>query len=234
MLHFKQRHPGPELMDDPNVNHEDLVHNLIELETINTLLGGYNTTFKGLAQLMTDKSKTYRILDIGCGGGDTISATHAWAQKNGYKISFTGLDISATAIAQSQKRCAHIEEIDFLEMSFQKLSSHERHFDIAMCSLFTHHLDDQNLIELLRIMKKKAILGFVINDLHRSKIAWLSISILTQFLSKSHLVKHDAPLSVKRGFIASEWKSILHRSGLVNYTVRWSWAFRHCIVFKHA
>lgn len=234
MFQFKQRHPGPELMDQPNLAPKDLQLNLIELETINTLLGGYKTTFKGLAQLMTDKSHEYHILDIGCGGGDTIAATHSWAQKNGFKVKFTGLDLSATAITQSKKRCAHIDGAKFTVMPFQELASSEQTFDITMCSLFTHHFYGDDLKKLIKIMSEKSTVGFVINDLERNKIAWLSITLLTQLLSKSYLVKHDAPLSVKRGFSKAEWKSILGDAGIVNYSVQWSWAFRHCIISKNA
>lgn len=234
MLQFKQRHPGPELMDQPNLDPKDLELNLIELETINTLLGGYKTTFKGLAQLMTDKSREYHILDIGCGGGDTIAATHSWAQKNGFKVKFTGLDLSATAITQSKKRCADIDGAEFTVLPFQGLKSTPVSFDIAMCNLFTHHFYRDDLKTLIKVMSEKSTVGFVINDLERNKIAWLSIKLLTQLLSKSYLVKHDAPLSVKRGFTKAEWKSILGDAGLTNYSVNWSWAFRHCIISKNA
>jgi len=58
MFSFNHRHPGPELMDNPNVNEDELTLNLIELETINTLLGGYKTTFKGLEKLKKDGGPT--------------------------------------------------------------------------------------------------------------------------------------------------------------------------------
>ena len=234
MLQFKKRHPGPELMDQQNLDPKDLVLNLIELETINTLLGGYKTTFKGLAQLMSNKSQEYHIMDIGCGGGDTIAATHSWAQKNGFNVKFTGVDLSVTAIAQSKKRCAHIDGAKFTVLPFQNLTSTSQSFDIIMCSLFSHHFYGDDLKTLIKVMSEKSKVGFVINDLERNKIAWFSITLLTQLLSKSYLVKHDAPLSVKRGFTKAEWKSILEGAGLTNYSVQWSWAFRHCIISKNA
>ena len=234
MFSFNHRHPGPELMDNPNVNEDELTLNLIELETINTLLGGYKTTFKGLEKMMKDRSRTYHILDIGCGGGDTIAATYDWATKKNINVQFTGLDMSSAAIKQSMKRCAHIQGAEFLNLPFQQLASTEKSFDIVMCSLFTHHFYDDDLITLLKVMHDRSSIGFVINDLERNKIAWASISLLTQILSKSHLVKHDAPLSVKRGFIKSDWTKLLEEAGIKNYQISWSWAFRHCIISTHA
>jgi len=86
----------------------------------------------------------------------------------------------------------------------------------------------------MNIMNEKSSIGFVINDLERNKIAWGSIFVLTRLLSKSYLVKHDAPLSVKRGFTKAEWHTILQEAGVKNYTIDWCWAFRHCITSSHA
>jgi hypothetical protein len=55
---------------------------------------------------------------------------------------------------------------------------------------------------------------------------------LTSLFSKSYLVKNDAPLSVKRGFTSDEWRLLLLKAGIENYTITWCWAFRHLIVVK--
>ncbi len=51
--------------------------------------------------------------------------------------------------------------------------------------------------------------------------------------ARSYLVKHDAPLSVARGFTKNEWDALLRSAGLKNYTVEWVWAFRHLITYRH-
>ncbi len=230
MWHFAHRHPGPELMDDPKVDRDALRLNLRELETINTLLGGYQTTFHGLKRLMKKPEKTYHILDIGCGGGDTIAAVDRWAQKRKLKVRFTGLDLSPTAIEYAKERCASIERIEFLQMPFQALEGQTDKFDIAMCSLFCHHFYDQELTTLLQVMHQNSRIGFVINDLERHRIAHASITLLTRLLSKSHLVKHDAPLSVQRGFTLGEWREMLLKAGVLHVELSWQWAFRHCVI----
>ncbi len=82
-------------------------------------------------------------------------------------------------------------------------------------------------------MQSNSIKGFFINDLHRHPLAYYSIKLLTTVFSKSYLVKNDAPLSVARGFKASEWKKILKSAGINNYRVNWKWAFRHLVVYNH-
>jgi hypothetical protein len=52
--------------------------------------------------------------------------------------------------------------------------------------------------------------------------------------SKSDLVKNDAPVSVLRGFKKMEWKNLLQKAGINNYSVKWKWAFRFLIVCPHS
>ena len=67
MPNFKTRSREEELLDQPNIPKDDLFQNLRELNTINHLLGGHQVTLIGLKKLMTDKNKTYHIVDFACG-----------------------------------------------------------------------------------------------------------------------------------------------------------------------
>ena len=78
-------------------------------------------------------------------------------------------------------------------------------------------------------MKENSGLGFFINDLHRHAIAYYSIKFLTSLFSHSYLVKHDAPLSVRRGFKKEEWEKIFSNAGIIKYSIEWKWAFRYLI-----
>jgi len=233
-LYFKERHPGPELMDLEEYSPTDLHRNLDELATINKTLGGYKSTFAGLKKLVTNPNKTIHVLDIGCGGGDTIAAVYKWGKAKGWKLQFTGLDLSPTAIDHAKQTCAHIEDVAFIQASFEELGKdYDNYFDIAMCSLFTHHFYPPQLDELLMVMQRVSKMGFTINDLERNVLAWLGIRILTGLFSKSYLVKHDAPMSVQRGFTKQEWTTLLERNGIDRFDVRWNWAFRHTITAYH-
>ena len=105
--------------------------------------------------------------------------------------------------------------------------------DIIFSSLFCHHFTDDELTLQLQWLKTNCQIGFFINDLHRNKLAYYAIQVLTRLFSKSYLVKNDAPLSVARGFLKTEWNSICERAGLEQYTVNWKWAFRHLIIYHH-
>ncbi|MDQ2657524.1 MAG: SAM-dependent methyltransferase, partial [Bacteroidota bacterium] len=68
--------------------------------------------------------------------------------------------------------------------------------------------------------------------IHRHWLAYYSIKWLTRMFSKSAMVRHDAPLSVHRAFRKSELEEILRRAGLVDYKIKWRWAFRWQVIVR--
>lgn len=82
-------------------------------------------------------------------------------------------------------------------------------------------------------MKANCTIGFFVNDLQRHPVAYYSIQLLTGIFSKSYLVKHDAPLSVARGFIKNELTQLLLYADIPTASVEWKWAFRYLIVYEH-
>jgi hypothetical protein len=86
---------------------------------------------------------------------------------------------------------------------------------------------------MIHWMKANAASGFFINDLHRHPIAYHSIKWLTTIFSGSELVKNDAPLSVRRGFLKKEWEALLHAGEISGYRIQWKWAFRWLVIAKN-
>ena len=232
-MNFAVRHAGPELMDGHNLPAEDLFLNYRELHTINRLLGGYRITLKGLARL-TNGLDQLSILDVGCGGGDMLKVVAIWGQRNNIKLHLTGVDTSGAAIKYAQNNCIHFPEIEFLQADvFQHLGSGKK-YDVIMNTLFMHHFSDEQIITLLRLMKSQATVGFLVNDLQRNKVAYHSIKWLTALFSRSYLVKHDAPVSVLRGFHEEEWWYLLSRALIATADISWEWAFRYLLIYRTA
>lgn len=102
--------------------------------------------------------------------------------------------------------------------------------DIFVATLFLHHFDDQQLIDLFQKLYRQARIGIVVNDIHRHWFSYHSIKWLTRLFSRSKMVKYDAPLSVRRAFTRADLVSILRAAGIENYFLRWKWAFRWQLV----
>lgn len=224
---LKNRSYLKELLDGDNIPKEDLYKNLKELDTINTLLGGYNISFSALKKIIKPNTM-YSLVDIGCGGGDTLKHIVKWAKRNRHNINLYGIDIKPVCIEYATANTTQ-ENIIYICDDYRNIFNHIKEVDIIHACLFCHHLTENELIELVKFAaRNKAIL--IINDLERNIVAYWAIKLLTTFFSKSYLVKNDAPLSVARGFKKHEWINILAQAGIKNYTIKNKWAFRHELI----
>ncbi len=229
---FSNRSYEAELLDAPNIPKQLLFQNLRELDIVNRLLGGHSITLKGIKQLIRDKTKTYVIADIGCGGGDALLYIANWARKNKYRVKLIGVDMNADAIAYMSEHCKGYPEISGVVSSYEDFLQTQTAIDIVHCSLFCHHLTDDQLIELFERLKQNTQIGFIINDLQRHWFAYYSIKFLTRLLNGSSLVKNDAPLSVLRGFRKKELEQLLQKGNVQDASIRWKWAFRYLVLKK--
>ncbi|GMQ25690.1 class I SAM-dependent methyltransferase [Algoriphagus sp. oki45] len=233
MSRFAQRSTQKELMDDLDCSGPVLEQTLRELKTINRWLGGNHVTTDGLETLIQAfPQSSYSIADLGCGGGDMIRIMNEWAKKRQIKADFTGIDANRNIIELAKVRQKGIGSFRWEVCNVFDPEFSADKVDFATCTLFTHHFADQELVELLIAVRKKAKLGCVINDLHRHPLAYYSIRVLTRLFSKSPMVRHDASLSVLRSFTKKDWQIILKKAGIENYQIRWFWAFRWQICIK--
>lgn len=224
---FAKRSEEKELMDDLDCSGLELEQTLRELKTINRWLGGNHVTTDGLAKIMQrHPHRSYRIADIGCGGGDMIGIMANWAKSQNIHVDFVGIDANRNIIALAKTRLKERADIRWeVQNVFDPDFSKEK-VDLITCTLFTHHFTDQELITLIRAFRRKARVGIVINDLHRHWFAFHSIRLLTRVFSKSPMVQHDASLSVLRSFTKADLEGILRAAGIESFEIRWFWAFR--------
>ncbi len=227
---FSHRSYEPELLDAPNIPKELLFKNLRELDVVNRLLGGHAITLAGIKKLVVDKAKAYRIVDIGCGGGDAMKQIAKWANTNQFVVELIGVDMNADAIQFMKEECKEFSNITGIVSDYRDYLKSNTDVDIVHCSLFCHHLKDDELIELFQYMKQYAKVGFIINDLQRHWFAYYSIKFLTRILNGSALIKNDAPLSVLRGFRKEELNELLEKAGVNNFSIKWKWAFRYLTI----
>jgi 2-polyprenyl-3-methyl-5-hydroxy-6-metoxy-1,4-benzoquinol methylase len=230
MNDFTKRSNKKEILDRDDIPFADIKQNMQELNFINTYLGGHAISIQGLTKLIGDK-KSVTICEIGCGGGDNLTAINNFCKAKNIKAKFTGIDINANCIAFAKEK-TNIACVEFIISDYREVVFTEKP-DVIFSSLFCHHFTNEELTEMLKWMQCNCTTGFFINDLHRHPLAYYFIKGATKLFSKSYLVKNDAPLSVLRGFKKSEWQNILQRAGIKNYTLQWRWAFRYLIVAKN-
>ncbi|RJE71328.1 methyltransferase domain-containing protein [Reichenbachiella sp. MSK19-1] len=223
-----------EMMDDFACEGEVVNQTLRELHAINSYLGGTNISLHGIKKLIRSSPKeNYRIVDLGCGGGDTLKLFANWGQKKNIDLTLTGVDANPNIISYAIQNTNAFPNISFLSEDVFSEAFKSRDYDIAHCSLFLHHFREQEFVQLIRQLYDQVSTGIVINDLHRHPISYYFTKWLLTAWSRSEMVRYDSVLSVARSFTRRELKSYLHQAGIKNYTLKWKWAFRwEVIIWK--
>jgi len=231
MPSFAYRSDQTELLDEKNIPFEAIRQNMKELNKINHFLGGHRITLQGFKELIKNKAqKEWHVLEIGCGGGDNLRVIRDWAERHQINVHLTGIDMNPECIAYAQT-VPENAGIYFIISDYRDVIL-EQPTHIIFSSLFCHHFSQDQLKGQLEWMHKHATHGFFINDLHRHPLAYYSIKWLTTFLSRSELVKNDAPISVLRGFRKTELIDLMKASAMKDVQILWRWAFRWLIVCK--
>jgi ubiquinone/menaquinone biosynthesis C-methylase UbiE len=211
-----------EIMDDFSIRDERIDIALEELKIINKYLGGISTTKTALKYFISAEDQELKILDIGSGSSDNLIA----AKRKFKNLQVLSIDKNLRALSNSKNPLNKINS-DAFYLPFKDESC-----DVVHAALFLHHFSEDQIKELLKEFLRICKKGIIINDLHRSFLALWGIIILTIFFSKSEMVKNDAPLSVKRGFIKSELINLFSNSRAKNIVIKKKWAFRWMMVIK--
>ncbi len=228
---FTKRSEEEELMDDLNSSGPVIEQTLRELETINKWLGGNYVTINAVSRLIKSaKQETYKIIDIGCGGGDMLKLIALWARRKKIQVELIGVDANPHVIHFASQNSAEFPEISYKALDIFSEDFTQLNADIITATLFTHHFTDNELVDLLKALRGQTRLGIALNDLHRHPFAYHSINILTSIFSRSPMVKNDAGVSVLRSFKKEELEQILQASGADEYTLKWMWAFRWQVI----
>jgi len=230
---FSQRALDLEIMDDLNMSGTELTRALDELTHINAWLGGYAVTLGGLKrlqQLGRLSPSELTLVDIGCGGGDTLRAMAQWARKQQYSWKFIGMDANAHTLAYAQSHSAAFPEIEYVQADLFSSFLADTPHDILTCNLVLHHFPDETLQSYLPLWCRQAKKGVIINDLQRHPLPYLLYQLMTRLLGASPMVGEDGSLSIRKGFTRQDWRALLRFCPEDRWQLRWRWAFRHQLV----
>lgn len=158
------------------------------------------------------------VADFGCGRGDLLRSLH---RRTRGRIAPVGIDINGESLRLAAERLpsARWIEADLLADEPPPALANLR-VDVAVSTLFLHHLTEAQAVRLLARMHSTARRGVVVLDLHRSMLSWLSIVVGARLTSRSHVVHVDGALSVRAGWKADELIRLADAASLPNPQVR--------------
>jgi 2-polyprenyl-3-methyl-5-hydroxy-6-metoxy-1,4-benzoquinol methylase len=233
MTFLTHRHRRPEIMDQPDLSVGRHVHALRGLARINFFSASAGILWPPLRDLAREVApRSLRVLDVATGAGDVPIRLWRRARRAGLDLQVEGCDLSPVALdharASAARSGAAVRFFEYDALSGPLLSG----YDAVTCSLFLHHLDEDQAVAFLRRSAAMAGRLVLINDLERSGLGLLLAHLATRLLSTSDVVHYDGPVSVEAAFTCDEATELAERAGLSGARLRRHWPFRYLLSWR--
>jgi 2-polyprenyl-3-methyl-5-hydroxy-6-metoxy-1,4-benzoquinol methylase len=222
------RSTQPELMDTDCIDFDEYSRCLRHLSQVNVLTLTHRPMLKWLAKQAKDRPG-FTLLDIAHGHGDAlrrIRRKHAQAR-------LTGIDLNPWARRVAEAATDPADNIEFITddaFAYKPATP----FDFIICSQFTHHLTDEQVVAFLVWLRANAASGWFIGDVHRHLIPYYGFPILARIMMWERFIREDGRISIARSFIRKEWESYLRQAAIPpdHAEIAWHFPFRLCVASR--
>ncbi len=224
---FKTRSLKPERIDTGDYTPQEYDRFLQEIRLVNRFAGDNRALKKTLLrEIKGENLQNFSVLDVGAGSGELLRVIAAFARRQKRSAHLFGLELntrSAEAILEESK---DFNEIKAVRGNALNLPFADNSFDYAICSLFTHHLSDQQIIETLIEMRRVAARRIFVIDLHRHAVAYALYKLFCLIFRISPLVREDGSLSILKSFKPGELENLANEANLEIGSVKRYFPFR--------
>jgi SAM-dependent methyltransferase len=229
------RRRRPELMDQPGLDPIEHAHALQGLERINRLSRTGAVLWPAIARLAHRRlDEPVRVLDVACGGGAIALSLARRAVRSGLPVRVEGCDLSPRAVGFAGER-AVAEGVAVRFFEWDALTGPlPDGYDVVMSTLFLHHLDEAQAVDLLGRMRTAAGRQVLVDDLLRSRLGLALAWIGCRILSGSKVVHHDGPASVSAAFTTAEVAALAGRAGLEGARITRHWPQRFLLSWSRS
>lgn len=193
-----------EWMDRPDCDRELLFNTYRQFRRINRLLSGWERIYKNRIKPVIQRlNGRADLLDIGCGGGDILRKLHHWCEKDGFDVTFTGIDPDPRSF-EFLNSMNWPENITFRQVDSSILVRDNLSFDIVISNHLMHHLKTE---ELLAVCSDASVLSrhlVIFSDIERSDIGYGLFSTIAPLLFHNSYIVADGLISIQRSFQRKE------------------------------
>lgn len=219
---FKTRSLKLERLDTGDYTAEEYEIFLREIAFINRRIGDERAVRETLlrGEIETKNLCDFSVLDVGAGSGELLRVIAEDARGQNRTARLCGLELNARSARAIREASENFREIEAVRADAFRLPFADAAFDYAMCSLFTHHFTDENIVKILREMKRVARRKIFVIDLERSFAAYVLYKIFCRANRLSRLVREDGSLSIRRSFKANELERLGRAADLKNVSVK--------------
>ncbi len=224
---FRTRSLQLERIDTGDYTPEEYERFLREIAFINRVIGDNRALKKTLLkEIERENSKTFSVLDVGAGSGELLRAIAKFARKQTQKAQLLGLELNEVSAAAILRDSENYKEIRAVRGNALDLPVADNSFDYAICSLFTHHFTDENVVRIVSETNRVSRRNIFIIDLHRHRAAYVLYKMFCAAFKISPLVSEDGSLSILRSFKVEELQKLGTTAQLENFSVKRHFPFR--------
>lgn len=224
---FKQRSHRLEYIDTGNYTAQEYEDCIGELQLVNRWMGDAHSLKVTLLREIESQSLTsFSILDVGAGSGELLRVAATWARQTNRQLSAVGLELNERSAESILEESEQFDEITSVRGDALELPFADAQFDFVMCSLFTHHFLDEQVVQILREMSRVAKRRIFVIDLHRHPVAYFLYTTLGKLVLHNRLLRHDGALSILRSFKRDELLDLARRAGLRDILIERHFPYR--------
>lgn len=224
---MRSRRLVPELMDDPELPEQQHALALRGLARINRATRIDGVFWRAIqAEMRRVKRRPLHLLDVASGGGDLLARLAGRAVRAGLPLCCHACDVSPTALAITRRKWPYGDTVPLNTIQQDVRAPLPRDFDIVTCSLFLHHLTNEDVVTVLKSLKRHCQSLLLIDDLLRTRRGLMLAWIGSRLLSRSHVVHVDAPRSVRAGWTVAEMLDLCQLAGLDSAAISRHWPER--------
>ena len=228
-----QRDRRPEVMDQPDLDPSEHIRALQGLRRINAISRCVPGLFRHIDKLVRETpSAQLSVLELACGGGDTAIKLAALARSRQLDVSVQACDLNPEAVHIARRNAERFQSSVEVFVADALDPSGFQDFDVVYCTLFVHHLDPADVVRLLTLMAARARRLVVVDDLIRSRLGYALAWTGTRLLSRSWVVHHDGPLSVRGAFTSAEILDLAAQAGLHDPLLERTWPERYRLCWR--
>jgi hypothetical protein len=215
-------------MDLPTFDLQQVVDTFRFIEMVNRWFGGNAAllSFFRRESQTWECGRTYRMLDVGCGVGDSAAALARWGRNHGHRLQIEAIDNNPLTVDLAGRNCRPYHEIALACRDVFHLDGPQ--YDYVLTSMFLHHFPDVRVPAVLEQLLSLCRLKLVVNDLIRAPLAYCGTWLFT--LLTSAVFRHDARLSVRKGFLLPELQRLLCSHGFGGFRLERHFFYRFLLI----
>ena len=196
---------------------------LADIDRLSAWFGGYALSIRAVRRLLraARADRVPLVVDVGGGRGDFARRLLRAMRRRGRSVRVVLLDrdLDALVLAAAVRRPGSGAEILRVCGDATALPFRDEGVDVTTASLVLHHLSPESAVASLEEMRAVSRLGAVVNDLLRTRLAWLLVVVSTRLLAR-RVSRHDGPLSVRRAYAPDELRALAEKAGWLHVTIR--------------